>query len=54
MRHAARIVPPLLLLFLGAAAAGESDVQWGTSLDEALKRSRSTKKPVMALFWAEW
>ena len=45
MRHAA-----CSLLLLAGIAAADEGVSWGTSFEEAAR----SKRPVLALFWAEW
>jgi thiol-disulfide isomerase/thioredoxin len=44
----------LFALVLGGPAAGQGQVRWEHRLEDALKRARSSGKPVMVDFWAEW
>jgi thiol-disulfide isomerase/thioredoxin len=42
------------LLALATAGGPAKSVHWDRNLDEALKKARSSNKPVMIDFWAEW
>src|SRR6266480_2577257 len=44
----------LVALVLGGPAAGQSPVKWEHRLEDALKKAKSSGKPVMIDFWAEW
>jgi thiol:disulfide interchange protein len=50
------LAPLLALLLAGGPGkpAGAVSVRWGTSLSAALAKAKSTGKPVMVDFWAEW
>jgi thiol:disulfide interchange protein DsbD len=41
----------VLLLTSGPAAGG---IRWEKSFDEALKRAKATRKPILVDFWADW
>jgi thioredoxin-like negative regulator of GroEL len=43
-----------VLLLLALAGGPTKGIHWDRNLDEALKKARSTHKPVMIDFWAEW
>jgi thioredoxin-related protein len=44
----------LVALMMGGPAAGQGSVRWERHLEEALKKARTSGKPVMVDFWAEW
>lgn len=48
------LVLSLLLLGGGGQHSGAPGVRWEHRFEEGLKRARSTGKPLMVDFWAEW
>jgi len=44
----------LALLLLGHPPAATSGVRWEVRFEEAQKKARASRKPIMVDFWAEW
>jgi thiol-disulfide isomerase/thioredoxin len=44
----------LSLLLLGGTPAPGSGIKWERSFDEALKKAKASRKPILVDFWAEW
>jgi thioredoxin-like negative regulator of GroEL len=48
---------PLLLVLAGTAAQApvpQAGIRWEKRFDEAMRKARSTRRPVMIDFWADW
>jgi len=44
----------LVMLALGGGSAKPASIRWEHRLEDALKKAKSSGKPVMIDFWAEW
>jgi len=48
------ILRALAVLLLTSGPAAEGGIRWERSFDEALKRAKASRKPILVDFWAEW